>query len=102
MLTKEKCVDALDTLLTYFDGLYSDYVPAEEILKELINEHFKDVPLNFEELKPGMTVWDNRYKKYICISCVWSEDYIQIKDRKLLITEFEPNRFYRKEIKDVD
>lgn len=101
MLTKEKCVDALDILLTYYDGLYSDYAPAEETLKELINEHFKDAPLNFEELKKGMKVWDNRYKKYIYISVVWSEDYIQIiNDRKHEVIEFDPNRFYRKEVQN--
>lgn len=114
MLTKEECNEALD-------WLYALSVPSKEeayehrssflgekynLIKQLINEHLSNPPLEFEELKEGMFVWDNKHHTYILI------DRIEETYKKTIYfyaigweccenTEYEPNRFYRKEVHDV-
>ena len=76
-----------------------------DVLKELIKEHFSNPPLEWEELKECNVVYDKEEKKYRLI-----EDFLENGKRIVFtntidsfITEnYEPNRFYRKEIKDVD
>ena len=67
MLAKEECKEALDYL--FDNALDNDYMSIldskmYDILEQLIDEHFDNSPLKFEELKPNMWVWDNKHKFY--------------------------------------
>ena len=120
MLTKDECEKALKALYDENDEMEDyaatfsfddDYIPqcvyeaakkhCYDTLKRLIQEHFDNPPLSFEELKPGMWVWDIQIRGYkkICYLdgemkklnfALWGIDWI----------EFEPNRFYRKQKED--
>ena len=64
-------------------------------------------PLEFEELKEGMFVWDNKHHMYIKIDRIWESYnktiyFYAIGWECCEYTEYESNRFYRKEVKDVD
>lgn len=113
MLTEKECNEALD-------WLYALSVPCKEevhehrssflgekynLIKQLIEEHFSNPPLKFEELKEDMFVWDNKHHTYILI------DRIEETYNKTIYfyaigweccenMEFEPNRFYRKEVQE--
>ena len=78
------------------------YVKCKEELKS-------NSPLKFEELKEGMWVWDNLFKRYNKIV----ETSVHMFETTYLITfeyvheptrwktiKFEENRFYRKEVKE--
>lgn len=114
MLTKKECEKALENIanleLQEYEGLYgrikyvgdirfSDY----RLLRRLIKEHFDNPPLEFEELKEGMWIWDNARKEWVKVEAQ-RETYTKIVECwvigwVLLKTyEFEPNRFYRKEV----
>ena len=111
MLTKEKCLDALSALemeimhassLSYW---YKERVlSVSNVLFQLINEHFDNPPLKFEELKDSMCVWDNKEKMLILLH-VWIEDnrkkiqYLEFGDYKYHWLAFEENRFYLREVK---
>lgn len=136
MVTKEQCEQALRNLETIdldivLDELgyekaemvswygMNDYPTLEkqgdiDVLRELIEEHFSNPPLKFEELKEGMWVWDNKYKYYFecnpristdMTECVWyesfwyntGEGYDEFYEDYI---EFEENRFYRKKVKE--
>lgn len=62
-------------------------------------------PLKFEELKPNMWIWDNARKEWVKVEAQ-RETYTKIIECwvigwVLLKTyEFEPNRFYRKEVQE--
>ena len=75
--------------------------------KDLINEHFDNPPLKFEELKPNMLVYDKKFKFFFAIFEIHEEDKsieIVIVDKQIpyfkVITlgTFEENRFYRKQV----
>jgi hypothetical protein len=120
MLTKEKCENALDNIICNIGVARSDYRKSGKAkedyhtLKSLIEEHFSNPPLKFEELKEGMWVWDNKYKYYFecnpristdMTECVWyesfwyntGEGYDEFYEDYI---EFEENRFYRKQVKE--
>jgi hypothetical protein len=120
-LTKEECLEAVEYLkrVFYQDSAYapivyyyedgSDYKKMVDVLQQLINEHFDNPPLKFEELKDGMWVWDNKRKYYVKIFDTHEEDRateIVIIDQEIgyekVITlgKFEENRFYRHEVKE--
>lgn len=123
MLTEKECREALK-------DLYNSICELEEIksgvettcvfddsldcFKELIDQHFDNPPLKFEELKEGMWIWDNKYKYYFecnpristdMAECVWyesfwyntGEGYDEFYEDYI---EFEENRFYRKEVQE--
>jgi len=74
-----------------------------DTLNELIHEHFDNPPLEFEELKPNMWVWDNEDKKYNKIIEINGDKisfYYITSDVMRYICKFEPNRFYRKEVQE--
>lgn len=102
-LTKEECLEALETLCTFADGnpnSSGEFVgkmlqEADDKLKQLINEHFDNPPLKFEELHEGMWVWDNEDKEW----CKFiSEHLFEYMDGYGGV--FEENRFYRYEVKE--
>ena len=110
MLTKEECENALNNILCNIGVARSDYRKSGKAkedyhtLKSLIEEHFSNPPLGFEELKEGMWVWDNKRKVKLLIAYCYSEDdmgYYNLsnpEDYKYIHIEFEENRFYRKEV----
>ena len=111
MLTKKKCKEALEQLdLNCWGCEYacdmSDDKPCvlKEIIGKLIDEHFDNPPLKFEELKEGMWVWDNKYKDYVKFKRYDIDDVVG----KLLILSkgyddeflriFRENRYFRKQV----
>ena len=109
MLTKEECEKALNSLYKVADKLVLDhniFIGSYDILKKLIQVHFDNPPLKFEELKEGMWVWDNKRKVKLLIAYCYSEDdmgYYNLsnpEDYKYIHIEFEENRFYRKEVEN--
>lgn len=112
MLTKEECERALDHFEKCYwdqDNSYSAMNGVRkdlDILNELINEHFSNPPLKFEELKEGMFVWDNKRKAKLLIGYCYSKDdmayynFSNPEDYKYIHLDFEENRFYRKEVQE--
>lgn len=108
-LTKEECLEALETLCTFADGNPSssgEFVgkmlqEADDKLKQLINEHFDNPPLKFEELHEKMWVWDNKYHEYCFIDFIAGKyphrSYINNCQSD---GAFEENRFYSYEVKE--
>lgn len=117
MLTKEGCERALteieDSLCELEETktgvvVYCLFDENLEIVKQLIEEHFSNPPLKFEELKENMWIWDNNWEQYFEIC----EVYPQTKEFDVLIHQnrinklryepmkFEENRFYRKEVQE--
>lgn len=111
MLTKEECINALGRILFNVGVIRSDYRSSGKAkedyhtLKSLIEEHFSNPPLKFDELNKGYPIYDNDE-----IVCGWKFIYMIDKEYKqlLLIDEegnvnwvnFEENRFYRKEVQE--
>ena len=110
-LTKEECLNALGRILFNVGVIRSDYRSSGKAgedyhtLKSLIEEHFDNQPLKFDELNKGYPIYDNDE-----IVCGWKFIYMIDKEYKqlLLIDEegnadwvnYEENRFYRKEVKE--
>ena len=77
-------------------------VKSRRMLEQLINEHFDNPPLKFEEIKIGMWVWDNMEEEWIRI-----KDYLggNIFEKEVVLNDcwisfnFESNRYYRKQVK---
>ncbi len=99
-MTKDECQEAYQTLMCGCSSQEA-YEKSCNTIEQLIEEHFDNPPLSFEELKPGMWVWDIQIRGYkkICYLdgemkklnfALWGIDWI----------EFEPNRFYRKPKED--
>lgn len=93
-MNKEECLKALETL----QDKYLNFDVVDELIcfKSLIEEHFDNPPLKFEELKEEMWVWDNKEKRYSKIeSFAWIQiyfyDYTDV---------FKENRFYRKQVEE--
>lgn len=106
MLTKKECEKALDYFLD--EIIIDDFLSKTDrenysILEQLIEEHFDNPPLEWEELKECNVVYDKEQKKYRLI-----EDILESGKRIVftntidsLITEnYESNRFYRKEVQE--
>lgn len=99
-LTKDECVKALNCL--YLSGrMKGRDDECYNVLMELINEHFDNPPLSLEEIKEGDWVWDNFHKVYTYVFAV----DIAYESDEIIVTEddyvpFEPNRFYRKQVKE--
>lgn len=121
-LTREECLKALDdsNFLSVvvinqdgdidYKGEFKETV-VFDLFDKLIQEHFDNPPLKFEELKEGMWVWDDS---------MYEKNYAQVKRVFKLTTElvvsmekdecddedeylgraFEENRFYRREVQD--
>ncbi len=98
MLTKEKCENALINLCSS-----NSKVQDRHVFKDLIEEHFYNPPLKFEELKLGMWVWDsndNKYNKIIEINNDKIGFYYITNSSTRFTCTFEENRFYRKEVEE--
>lgn len=108
MLTKEKCKNALDNILCNIGVARSDYRKSGKAredyytLNSLIEEHFSNPPLKFEELQERETYYHIYYGwisirsisdcECILINTLNSDGYKQI--------EFEEDCFYRKQVEE--
>lgn len=104
MLTKEKCENALINLCSS-----NSKVQDRHVFKDLIEEHFYNPPLKFEELKVGMWVWDNEHDMFnqileLRINCAEEQEiefnYSLETDDEIYNDIWEENRFYRKQVED--
>lgn len=113
MLTEKECNEALDWLYALsvscreevHEHRSSFLGEKYNLIKQLIEEHFENPPLTFEELKENMWVWDKKSNQWIQIDETWSsyKKFINvwIVGSDLLQTiEYEPDRFYRKEVQE--
>lgn len=83
--------------------MYSKLEKAQDTIMQLIENHFDNPPLKFEELEVGMWVWDNKEKMYIksCNNFDTEENGKGIRVQMgfdLVRIKFEENRFYRKQV----
>ena len=123
LLSREECIKALDCLADddkmdelaqnfSMDDDYTSHVNYEmarkwcyDQLKQCIDERFDNPALRFEELKQGMWIWDNARKEWVKVEAQ-RETYTKIVEcwvigwALLKTYEFEPNRFYRKEVQE--
>ena len=115
-LTKEEYLKALDYIeeeTTYVEDyetmpfITCNHLQKEiAILRQLINEHFDNPPLSFEELKEGMRIWDSERKCFLKITKVEVDEryrhfvhhYYYINMNGTTSTLFEENRFFRKRV----
>lgn len=110
MLTKEECEKALDSIYKVADKLvlnHNIFIGSYDILNKLIHEHFSNPPLYMDEIPKGIWIWDNVNKECIrSLGCVELDGIIYVKferSENSFITnylEYEPNRFYRKEVQE--
>lgn len=96
-LTKEECKKACEDLLyigcdPYYRELRNEIV---EKFEQLINEHFDNPPLKFEELEENNWYWDNKDKEWCKYISYSTFEYLDGYG-----SEFEENRFYRYEVKE--
>lgn len=91
--------------------LKSRFQRQHDLLEQLINEHFDNPPLSFDDLKEGMWVWDDEQKWYrkivfLFVPCkqyhpkgsfkAWADSC----ETSLDFVVFEENRFYRRQKED--
>lgn len=109
MLTEKECNEALD-------WLYALSVPCKEevhehrssflgekynLIKQLIEEHFSNPPLSYEEIEESHWYWHNKLK---CWMKILNKDVctapVQLMENENGYIYFEENTFYRKEVKE--
>ena len=110
-MTKEECEKALDSIYKVADKLvlnHNIFIGSYDILNKLIHEHFSNPPLYMDDIPKGIWIWDNVNKECIrSLGCVELDGIIYVKferSENSFITnylEYEPNRFYRKEVRNV-
>ena len=108
MLTRDECENALTNILCNIGVTRSDYRKSGKAredyhtLKSLIEEHFSNPPLTWEELKECNVVYDKKLKKYRLINELLEDGFIYFTyTTDTRIGEYyEPNRFYRKEVQE--
>lgn len=104
--TKEECLEALTEIKMY--GSINIPLYSLEVIENLIDEHFSNPPLYMDEIPKGIWIWDNVNKECIrSLGCVELDGIIYVKferSENSFITnylEYEPNRFYTKEVRNV-
>ena len=111
-MTREECLNALKDIIARGGNQEELFYWAcgfqkeIKLLTDLIEEHFSNPPLKFEELKEGMWIWDNYWEEYFEISEVYSNtkeiDVLihqnKINQKRYETIKYTPNRFYRKEV----
>ena len=109
-MTKEECLKALETL----QDKYLNFDVVDELIcfKSLIEEHFDNPPLKFEELEVGMWVWDNELRMYFLIKGKFNITVGSYKVLEIITSNlsngtwhyntchiyYQENRFYRKQV----
>lgn len=113
-MTREECLNALKDIIARGGNQEELFYWAcgfqkeIKLLTDLIEEHFSNPPLYMDEIPKGIWIWDNVNKEYIrSLGCVELDGIIYVKferSENSFITnylEYEPNRFYRKEVRNV-
>ena len=106
MPTEKECKIALEILKARVNY---ENVDAIICFKELIDEHFDNPPLEWEEIKPKMWVWSKSMKSWIYI--FKPHDWKPIKgirySHRLIYhsadgyyMDYKRNEFYRKEVQE--
>lgn len=115
MLTEKECAESLGYIWNLaIDEVdrrripYDDLRKSVKTLQKLIEEHFSNPPLYMDEIPKGIWIWDNVNKECIrSLGCVELNGIIYVKferSENSFITnylEYESNRFYRKEVRNV-
>lgn len=97
-LTKEECLIALELIKeSYGEGEFQYNYDEVYLLEQLINEHFDNPPLKWEELHEGMWVWDIKGDGYIEVLELHSWKAFETHNY-MTTMKFEENRFYRKQV----
>ena len=112
-LTKEECGHAIVTLATRggdeneFLSLYAYFKNEIDCLLSLINEHFDNPPLKFDELEKGMWIWDNKNKCWLYLfkpldwepikGLRYAERIIEYSAEGYYM-DFEEGRFYKRQV----
>lgn len=116
MLTEKECNEELNKMQWQCDYLSKTFHTFSackisescRIFEKLICEHFSNPPLYMDEIPKGIWIWDNVNKECIrSLGCVELDGIIYVKferSENSFITnylEYDPNRFYRKEVRNV-
>ncbi|MCR0424292.1 hypothetical protein MKA34_03700 [[Clostridium] innocuum] len=107
-MTKDEYLYALASVK--MDGDYCDEKQYSD-LQKLIEEHFDNPPLKFEDLHEGMWVWDDKNKIYNLIyekriNCAKEKEIEfqwEMPDREcqnFMTDVYEENRFYCREVQN--
>lgn len=115
-ITENECSEALTRLLrpyfvkvdvqNVYHSINKGYSIEDDsnLITLLIQKHFSNPPLKFEELKEGMWVWDNKLKKYWFVigihKTIYKVTHLRVWEGRPYYLEFEENRFYRKEVRE--
>ena len=99
MITKEECLKALDDI-KMLGGIN---IPLEslETIENLIEEHFDNQPLQFEDLEENMWVWVKKLNGYFKINSIvdlTAENWKKYVNFGFGYIEFKEEMFYKKEI----
>ena len=113
-MTREECLNALKDIIARGGNQEELFYWAcgfqkeIKLLTDLIEEHFSNPPLYMDEIPKGIWIWDNVNKECIrSLGCVELDGIIYVKferSENSFITnylEYEPNRFYKKEVRNV-
>lgn len=98
-MNKEECLKSLETLQDKY--LNFDVVYELICFKSLIEEHFDNPPLKFEEIEEGKWYWHNKKKEWVKVLnkdvCTSAVPIIETINEYI---EFELNCFYRKQVEE--
>lgn len=129
MLNKEQCMKALSELSEYAEigreyhgarGQSVDTYVDERVtlIADIICDYFSNPPLKFEQIESGKPIWDNKnkewlfvnnalsissevkgksYKKFMKVGYKGRRNFLNVEQSEI---DFEPNRFYRKEVQE--
>lgn len=110
MLTEKECRQALEILKARVNY---ENVDAIICFKELIDEHFDNPPLKFEELEVGKPYWDNLKECWFIATEYDPTSYYKYKEinwyldkndacylENIYENEFDENRYYRKQVEE--
>jgi len=102
IINKDDCLQALNAIKMY--GGINIPLSAFDTFDRLIEEHFSPQPLKFEDLTPGMWVWDNFFTTFTRLenTYLYSDDALAKEtkmttfycDAGVLTKPFEENRYY--------
>lgn len=104
MLTKEQCSDALCDLYNRIYGEDYSYEKEFDVLSDLIDEHFSNPPLLFDEIKTKEPVFDNEEFGRILIKYKYPyKQFLEFAsiDGDTGWVEYKENRFYKKKTLSV-
>lgn len=115
-LTKQECEKALNSLYKVADKLvlnHNIFIGSYDILKKLIQVHFSNPPLKFEELEVGKPYWDNLKECWFIVTEYDPTSYYKYKEinwyldkndacylENIYENEFDENRYYRKQVEE--